>query len=56
MLLESVQAEGHNLGLIIDLTFTKRYYQPEEFTVSGVQYEKIFVPGHEIPTDKIIKK
>ncbi|XP_052773369.1 mRNA-capping enzyme-like [Mya arenaria] len=56
ILLEQTRADGQQLGLIIDLTFTTRYYQPQEFVNKGVQYEKIFVPGHIIPAKKIIKK
>ncbi|WAR21325.1 DUS11-like protein [Mya arenaria] len=55
ILLEQTRADGQQLGLIIDLTFTTRYYQPQEFVNKGVQYEKIFVPGHIIPAKKIIK-
>ncbi|KAL4232403.1 RNA RNP complex-1-interacting phosphatase [Mactra antiquata] len=56
ILLQSLKEKGLNIGLIIDLTFTKKYYNPKEFTDQGVQYEKIFVPGHVIPSQDILDK
>jgi len=44
------------LGLVIDLTFTKRYYNPAVFIEQGVEHFKIFIPGHEIPSDDDVKK
>uniref|UniRef100_A0A1I8HTP7 TYR_PHOSPHATASE_2 domain-containing protein n=1 Tax=Macrostomum lignano TaxID=282301 RepID=A0A1I8HTP7_9PLAT len=44
------------LGLVVDLTFTTRYYNPQEFTSQGVKYEKIFVEGHNIPDQKCISR
>ncbi|XP_055316595.1 mRNA-capping enzyme [Sitodiplosis mosellana] len=37
------------LGLVIDLTNTLKYYNPDEFTQLGVEYEKIRVQGHHVP-------
>ncbi|XP_058129934.1 RNA/RNP complex-1-interacting phosphatase [Anopheles ziemanni] len=34
------------LGLVIDLTNTKRYYNPQEFISRGIKYEKFAVQGH----------
>lgn len=53
-LLETMQSKGLNLGLVIDLTYTDRYYSPEEFTRQGILYKKIFVPGHIIPEQSIL--
>ncbi|CAJ0576498.1 unnamed protein product, partial [Mesorhabditis spiculigera] len=36
------------IGLIIDLTNTHRYYNPEEFTSQGIQHVKLQCPGHEV--------
>ncbi|KFB37526.1 AGAP011155-PA-like protein [Anopheles sinensis] len=38
--------EQLKLGLVIDLTNTKRYYNPQEFISRGVKYEKFAVQGH----------
>ncbi|XP_062290333.1 RNA/RNP complex-1-interacting phosphatase [Scomber scombrus] len=49
-LLDALNEEKQQLGLIIDLTFTKRYYQPEDLPDS-LLCVKIFTAGHEIPSD-----
>lgn len=39
-----------NLGLIIDLTNTNRYYNPKKnFEQKGIEHVKIMVPGHTVP-------
>ncbi|XP_058063790.1 RNA/RNP complex-1-interacting phosphatase homolog [Anopheles bellator] len=48
--------ETLSLGLIIDLTNTTRYYDPNEFTDNSVQYQKLFVRGHAIPEFSIVKR
>uniref|UniRef100_A0AAY5KC13 RNA/RNP complex-1-interacting phosphatase n=1 Tax=Esox lucius TaxID=8010 RepID=A0AAY5KC13_ESOLU len=48
-----LEKDGQELGLIIDLTFTTRYYKPEDLPDS-VFYLKIFTAGHEIPSDSTI--
>lgn len=45
-----------DLGLVIDLTNTTRYYDPKEFTDHGIQYAKVFTEGHKIPKDKVVKE
>lgn len=45
LLLDSVP----ELGLIIDLTDTTRYYDPSVFTKRGLEYRKIAVAGHVLP-------
>ncbi|XP_032870046.1 RNA/RNP complex-1-interacting phosphatase-like [Amblyraja radiata] len=52
-LLNQIQEQSEELGKIIDLTFTKRYYDPEELP-DGLHYEKIFTAGHEVPNAKNI--
>uniref|UniRef100_A0A1I8IXF2 TYR_PHOSPHATASE_2 domain-containing protein n=1 Tax=Macrostomum lignano TaxID=282301 RepID=A0A1I8IXF2_9PLAT len=53
---EQVQTDEAATGLVVDLTFTTRYYNPQEFTSQGVKYEKIFVEGHNIPDQKCISR
>nr|AAH88954.1 Unknown (protein for MGC:85057) [Xenopus laevis] len=52
-LIRDVQAQKEELGLIIDLTCTTRYYSPEELPES-LHYAKIFTVGHEVPSDETI--
>lgn len=43
-----------NLGMIIDLTFTTRYYDPKFFEKRGLVYKKIMIPGKEIPPKRFV--
>ncbi|XP_042875245.1 RNA/RNP complex-1-interacting phosphatase-like isoform X1 [Penaeus japonicus] len=43
-----------DLGLVVDLTNTTRYYDPKEFTDQGIKYAKVFTEGHKIPKDKVV--
>ncbi|KAK7895314.1 hypothetical protein WMY93_020639 [Mugilogobius chulae] len=52
-LLDAMKRDNQELGLIIDLTFTTRYYRPEDVPES-LQCVKIFTAGHEIPKDETI--
>ncbi|XP_061391823.1 RNA/RNP complex-1-interacting phosphatase [Musca vetustissima] len=52
MLLEQVP----NLGIIIDLTNTNRYYNPKVFEDEGVQHQKLMIPGHVTPPQRLINK
>ncbi|XP_062410747.1 RNA/RNP complex-1-interacting phosphatase isoform X2 [Sardina pilchardus] len=52
-LVHVLEEEKQQLGLIIDLTFTTRYYKPEDLPDS-VYYVKIFTAGHEVPSDPTI--
>ncbi|XP_072342047.1 RNA/RNP complex-1-interacting phosphatase-like isoform X2 [Scyliorhinus torazame] len=52
-LLRQIKEQSEELGKIIDLTFTKRYYDPKELPMDLV-YEKIFTAGHEVPSGKNI--
>lgn len=47
------QQQPMQLGLVIDLTNTKRYYSPQEITKHNVRYEKIFTEGHNVPADAV---
>jgi atypical dual specificity phosphatase len=44
------------LGLVIDLTNTKRYYNPEEFRKHSVKYCKIATMGHEVPDRRLVQQ
>ena len=68
-LLESLKAKGYKLGLVIDLTYTSRYYNGRVSSVTipltmhyicvqvlegaGVLYHKIYCPGHQIPPEEV---
>ncbi|MEE6508947.1 hypothetical protein FKM82_023522 [Ascaphus truei] len=52
-LLREVQNQNEELGLIVDLTCTARYYGPGELPRT-LHYAKIFTAGHEIPSDETI--
>uniref|UniRef100_A0A0M3HPQ4 TYR_PHOSPHATASE_2 domain-containing protein n=1 Tax=Ascaris lumbricoides TaxID=6252 RepID=A0A0M3HPQ4_ASCLU len=45
-LLAYVRKHGEEIGLVIDLTATDRYYDPREWTERGVEYAKIKCMGH----------
>ncbi|NWT24343.1 DUS11 phosphatase, partial [Cardinalis cardinalis] len=50
-LIRKVQERKEELGLIIDLTYTTRYYGREELP-PAMRYCKILTMGHEIPNRK----
>ncbi|MEQ2297557.1 hypothetical protein AMECASPLE_035864 [Ameca splendens] len=52
-LLDSVERQNQELGLIIDLTFTTRYYTVKDVPQS-CSYIKIFIEGHRVPSDEAI--
>ncbi|XP_054468815.1 RNA/RNP complex-1-interacting phosphatase [Anoplopoma fimbria] len=52
-LLDALNKEKQELGLIIDLTFTKRYYSLQDVPES-LLFVKIFTAGHEVPNDDAI--
>lgn len=52
-LVDKLKKEGEELGLVIDLTFTTRYYKPQDLPES-LYYVKIFTEGHEVPKDATI--
>ncbi|CAL9682468.1 unnamed protein product [Knipowitschia caucasica] len=52
-LLDTLNKEKEELGLIIDLTFTTRYYRQEDLPES-MEWVKIFTAGHEVPSDATI--
>ncbi|XP_061732204.1 RNA/RNP complex-1-interacting phosphatase [Nerophis ophidion] len=52
-LLEAIREDHQELGLIIDLTFNKCYYQPQDLPAS-LSCVKIFTKGHVVPDDDTI--
>ncbi|NXT61546.1 DUS11 phosphatase, partial [Chaetops frenatus] len=52
-LIREVKEQKEELGLIIDLTYTTRYYSREELPAT-LRYSKILTMGHEIPNRKTI--
>ncbi|KAH8321833.1 hypothetical protein KR067_003127 [Drosophila pandora] len=53
---ESLLEAVPDLGLIIDLTNTSRYYNPESFTSNDVQHKKLMVPGKVTPPKDLAEK
>lgn len=47
--IDMVSMKGRKIGLVIDLTFTTRYYDPASFKDKNILYKKIFMPGRVIP-------
>ncbi|XP_064418825.1 RNA/RNP complex-1-interacting phosphatase isoform X2 [Latimeria chalumnae] len=52
-LISLIKAQNEELGLIIDLTNTTRYYEEKDLPKS-VQYKKLFTVGLEVPDDPTI--
>ncbi|MEQ2169700.1 hypothetical protein GOODEAATRI_027965 [Goodea atripinnis] len=52
-LLDALKKDNQELGLIIDLTFTRRYYTLQDVPQS-LMVIKIFTAGHEVPDDNTI--
>ncbi|XP_022661967.1 mRNA-capping enzyme-like [Varroa jacobsoni] len=50
------EARNINLGLIVDLTFAKRYYKPEAFIRNGIVHKKIACRGHNETPDATAKQ
>ncbi|XP_016058068.1 PREDICTED: RNA/RNP complex-1-interacting phosphatase [Miniopterus natalensis] len=54
-LFNKIQEQKEELGLIIDLTYTHRYYKPEDLPET-IPYLKIYTVGHQVPDDDTILK
>ncbi|XP_026570954.1 RNA/RNP complex-1-interacting phosphatase-like [Pseudonaja textilis] len=54
-LITQIKEQKEELGLIIDLTYTTRYYEPMELP-DTLQYCKILTIGHEVPNHAIVSK
>ncbi|XP_076471061.1 uncharacterized protein LOC143300973 isoform X2 [Babylonia areolata] len=55
-LIKKIEESGKRLGLLIDLTFTRKYYNGQYFVKRDIQYEKIFTKGHEVPSDDVVQR
>ncbi|ESO96829.1 hypothetical protein LOTGIDRAFT_214357 [Lottia gigantea] len=55
-LLSQLQDQGKELGLVIDLTNTDKYYNKNDFESKSVKYEKIFTPGKVIPSSEVCQR
>ncbi|XP_058406911.1 RNA/RNP complex-1-interacting phosphatase isoform X2 [Diceros bicornis minor] len=54
-LFRKIQEQNEELGLIIDLTYTHRYYKPEDLPET-IPYLKIYTIGHQVPDDDTVFK
>ncbi|XP_032571835.1 RNA/RNP complex-1-interacting phosphatase isoform X3 [Drosophila sechellia] len=45
-----------DLGLIIDLTNTDRYYHPSAITNHDVRHQKLMIPGKQTPSHKLAER
>ncbi|XP_007894649.1 RNA/RNP complex-1-interacting phosphatase-like isoform X2 [Callorhinchus milii] len=52
-LIAKIKEQSEELGLIVDLTYTTRYYTEKDLPKS-VQYKKLYTVGHEVPDDATI--
>ncbi|XP_017020147.1 RNA/RNP complex-1-interacting phosphatase homolog isoform X2 [Drosophila kikkawai] len=53
---ESLMESVPNLGLIIDLTNTNRYYHPNAFAANDVRHQKLMIPGKQTPPRALAEK
>ncbi|KAM5142871.1 RNA/RNP complex-1-interacting phosphatase isoform 2-T2 [Callospermophilus lateralis] len=54
-LFNKIREQNEELGLIIDLTYTQRYYKSEDLPET-IPYLKIFTVGHQVPDNNTIFK
>nr|XP_058935882.1 RNA/RNP complex-1-interacting phosphatase-like [Kogia breviceps] len=54
-LFNKLQEQNEELGLIVDLTYTRRYYKPEDGPET-IRYLRICTIGHQVPYDDTIFK
>ncbi|KAM8786447.1 RNA/RNP complex-1-interacting phosphatase [Rhynchonycteris naso] len=54
-LFNKIREQNEELGLIIDLTYTHRYYKPEDLPET-IPYLKIYTIGHQVPDGNTISK
>ncbi|XP_062568946.1 RNA/RNP complex-1-interacting phosphatase-like [Saccostrea cucullata] len=53
-LVSMVKNLGCQLGMVVDLTFTTKYYSARDMEHQGIRYEKIFTEGHNVPSDDVV--
>uniref|UniRef100_A0A2C9M151 Uncharacterized protein n=2 Tax=Biomphalaria glabrata TaxID=6526 RepID=A0A2C9M151_BIOGL len=56
ILLKTLEEQGHKLGAIIDLTYTWKYYEKQDFETSSIKHWKIFTKGHDVPSEGVFQK
>ncbi|GFN90639.1 RNA/rnp complex-1-interacting phosphatase [Plakobranchus ocellatus] len=56
ILVAKLGEQGLTLAGVIDLTYTWKYYNKEEFLTRSVLHKKVFTKGHEVPTDSVYKE
>uniref|UniRef100_A0A0B7BC14 Tyrosine specific protein phosphatases domain-containing protein n=2 Tax=Arion vulgaris TaxID=1028688 RepID=A0A0B7BC14_9EUPU len=56
ILMKLLNEQGLKLGGVIDLTFTYKYYNGEEFLKNSVGYKKVFTPGHVVPDQSVFQE
>ncbi|CAH1257618.1 DUSP11 [Branchiostoma lanceolatum] len=55
-MIQHISDQGARLGIVIDLTFTTRYYNKQDIAEAGIKYEKIFTAGKEVPSDDVVQE
>jgi len=45
-----------DLGIVIDLTNTNKYYNPKPLDGLGIQYKKIFTEGKVLPSNSVVRE
>ncbi|XP_066276954.1 RNA/RNP complex-1-interacting phosphatase homolog isoform X2 [Branchiostoma lanceolatum] len=55
-MIQHISDQGARLGMVIDLTFTTRYYNKQDIAEAGIKYEKIFTAGKEVPSDDVVQE
>lgn len=46
LIIFKANGHGREIGLVIDLTATNRYYDPREWIDQGIEYAKVECMGH----------
>uniref|UniRef100_A0A182YB21 Uncharacterized protein n=1 Tax=Anopheles stephensi TaxID=30069 RepID=A0A182YB21_ANOST len=44
------------LGLVIDLTNTRRYYNPSDFISEGIDHVQVSIPGKVVPQEHLVRR
>uniref|UniRef100_A0A5S6QL16 Tyrosine specific protein phosphatases domain-containing protein n=1 Tax=Trichuris muris TaxID=70415 RepID=A0A5S6QL16_TRIMR len=56
MLISGTYKLGYDLRMVIDLTATNRYYDPNVFAKYNIEYIKLMVPGGSVPRAELFPK
>ncbi|XP_041371066.1 RNA/RNP complex-1-interacting phosphatase-like [Gigantopelta aegis] len=52
-LMSMIADRGHKLGMLVDLTYTNKYYDGAVFKKNSIKHLKIMTAGHNIPDDDV---